>query len=392
MATTPAAGKELRVFDLGDFLLARHAAAEERVARAIEQANWRATAVRTLSWLCFAGGYVAAVLVVTQRASQGKATPGDVILAITLALPLVLLAANAGPYVSVLSQLSAAAGRLMWVADAASSATSTGGSRQMPERWNEGIRLSNVGFRYPGGSEQVLADVTLHLPPGTVLAVVGENGAGKSTLIKLLCGLYRPTEGAITFDGVDSAEYQGGEQWRSRICVGFQDFVNFEFLASESVGVGDLARRFEQLAVGAAAARGGADGVITTLPAGFSTQLGRSWTDGVELSAGHWQKVALSRGLMREEPLLVVLDEPTAALDPTAEHRLFQRVAETAYAARTTGTVTVLVSHRFSTVQFADQIVLFDAGRVSEVGTHQTLMARRGVYAELYEIQSRHYR
>jgi len=392
IATTPEAGKELRVFDLGDVLLSRHAAAEDRVRRVLNRAGLRSALIRSVSWLLFTGGYVAAVLVVTERAIDHRASAGDVVLVITLALPIVLLAGTAGPYLSVLSQLSAAAGRLSWIgAIAARSTAPAANSRPAPTRLAHGISLVDVSLTYPSATAPALQEITLDIPAGSVVALVGDNGAGKSTLVKLLCGLYHPTRGQILIDGVDARDIDN-EQWRARICAGFQDFVHFEFLARDSVGVGDVPRQLDARALDAAVTRGGAGDVITTLAQGLDTQLGRTWTDGAELSLGQWQKIALSRGLMRDKPLLVVLDEPTAALDPAAEEQLFRRFAETAQSARASGTITVLVSHRFSTVRFADLIAVVDDGRITELGSHQELIARSGTYAELFELQSRHYR
>jgi len=391
LCTTPDAGKELRIFDVGDDILERHAAAEARFSKALNRASWNAALVRSASWLVFAAGYVAAVLVVVQRAVDGQATAGDVVLVITLALPIVMLAGTAGPYLSVLSQLNAAAERLRWLSDLAAEASRPAPATSSPPTELLGsIRLEDVTFAYPGASTPTLTDVSLAIPAGSVLALVGENGAGKSTLVKLLCGLYEPTAGRIVVDGFDLRDIDH-EDWRSRICAGFQDFVHFELLAGDSIGVGDLPRRSQPEAIATAIQRAGSGDVLVRLADGLDTQLGRSWTDGAQLSTGQWQKIALSRGLMRDDPLVVVLDEPTAALDPSAEHQLFQRFAATVRAGRDNGAVTVLVSHRFSTVRFADLIAVVDEGRVTDVGSHDELMARGGTYAELYEIQMRNY-
>jgi ATP-binding cassette subfamily B protein len=220
---------------------------------------------------------------------------------------------------------------------------------------------------------------------------VGENGAGKSTLTKLLCRLYDPTEGHILVDDVDLATIDP-VSWRERLGGAFQDFFKFEFLASNSVGLGDLPRIDERPAVETAVERGGAADVIEKLTEGLDTQLGPSWHNGRDLSFGQWQKLAVARGFMRDGPLLCVLDEPTAALDAETEHTLFERFAEASRAAANDGRITVLVSHRFSTVRMADLIVVLDGSRVAEFGDHETLMAKRGLYAELYGIQAAGYR
>jgi ATP-binding cassette subfamily B protein len=225
-----------------------------------------------------------------------------------------------------------------------------------------------------------------------VIALVGENGAGKSTLVKLLADMYTPTMGRITIDGVDLAR-MSPDEWRARLAGAFQDFYRFEFLAQATVGVGDHPRIEERPAVERAVGRAGAVDVVDALAAGLDTQLGPTWDGGVDVSFGQWQKLALSRGFMREEPLLLVLDEPTAALDAETEHALFEQFAAAARdTAPGTGRITILVSHRFSTVRMADLIVVLDGARVVDVGTHDELMARGGQYADLYAIQAAAYR
>jgi ATP-binding cassette, subfamily B, bacterial len=262
-----------------------------------------------------------------------------------------------------------------------------------PERLVEGIRFEQVSFSYPGTTRRVLEDVDIELKPGSVVAIVGENGAGKSTLVKLLCRLYQPDEGRIWVDGVDLARIRADE-WRTRLAGAFQDFFRFEFRARYTVGVGDVPRLEDQPAVAKAVSRAGADDVVERLISGLETQLGSTWPDGVEVSFGQWQKLALARGFMRDHPLLIVLDEPTAALDAETEHALFERYAAVARGGLdgSGGSITILVSHRFSTVRMADVIVVLDGARVVETGTHEALMARGGQYAELYGIQAAAYR
>jgi len=257
-----------------------------------------------------------------------------------------------------------------------------------------GIELRDVTFRYPGaaGGRPVLDGVSLALPAGGVVALVGENGAGKTTLVKLLCRFYEPDGGAVLVDG-DDLRRVPLEAWRARTSATFQDFARFELLARETVGVGDLPRIDDRDAVAAALRRAAADDVVPALPRGLETQLGKAWPGGAELSGGQWQKLALGRGMMRPRPLLVVFDEPTAALDPQTEHALFERLAAASReGGRSAGTVTILVSHRFSTVRMADRIVVLDGGRIREQGAHAELMGRDGIYAELYRLQSRAYR
>jgi len=205
--------------------------------------------------------------------------------------------------------------------------------------------------------------------------------------VKLICRLYAPSSCRIEIDGTDVSEFPAVE-WRERLAGAFQDFFRFELRAHDTIGVGDLGRLDDRAVVQTAVGRAGADDVIDRLALGLDTQLGPTWDEGVEVSFGQWQKLALARGFMRDTPLVLVLDEPTAALDAETEHALFERYAATSRTAAANGRVTILVSHRFSTVRMADLIVVMDGSHVVEVGSHAELMARRGTYAELYEIQA----
>jgi ATP-binding cassette, subfamily B, bacterial len=238
----------------------------------------------------------------------------------------------------------------------------------------------------------VLSGVDLTIPAGSTVAFVGDNGAGKTTLVKLLARLYRPTAGRITVDGVDLSMLDV-EQWRARLSAGFQDFMRFEFVAGETVGVGDLTRVEDRPAAREALERARSGDVIGQLPSGLDTQLGTTFPDGIQPSGGQWQKLALGRAMMRSEPLVLLLDEPTASLDADAEHRLFeaQSAAAKALGART-GAITVLVSHRFSTTRTADLILVVQDGRVTQYGSHDQLIAAGGLYAELYSLQAEAYR
>jgi ATP-binding cassette subfamily B protein len=288
-----------------------------------------------------------------------------------------------------------AVGRYRWLADysaRARAALRPAEPAPVPARLTSGITFAGVGFTYPGTDAAVLRDVDLHLPAGATVAIVGENGAGKTTLAKLLMRFYEPTEGAILVDGVDIRRFEV-EAWRDRLSAGFQDFAKLQFLARESVGVGSLPHLDDVPAVVGALDRGAAGDLVARLPAGLETQLGREFDGGVDLSVGQWQKLALGRAMMRDDPLVLLLDEPTASLDAATEHALFERFAGQARrAAGRTGAVTLLVSHRFSTVRMADLILVVEDGRVVERGDHDALMAAGGRYAELYGLQARSYR
>jgi ATP-binding cassette subfamily B protein len=287
---------------------------------------------------------------------------------------------------------------LLWLEDYATSLgeSAAGQARPaatVPKRLRSGIRLEQVEFSYPGveSEEPTLGPLDLELPAGATVALVGENGAGKTTLVKLLAAMYRPSAGGISVDGVDLAALPT-EQWRGRLSAAFQDYERLQFMLAESVGLGDLPRIEDPEAVRGALARADAGALEQSLPDGLLTRVGTGFTGGRELSGGQWQRLALARGLMRQSPLMVVLDEPTASLDAPTESALFDRYQEAAKSlAAAQGTITLLVSHRFSTVRHADLIVVLDHGRILETGTHEQLIAARGTYAELFELQARAY-
>ena len=386
VATTAPAGKEVRVTRIGARLVAERRAAWERWYGPVARARGRSAVWHALAWALFGAAYVGAVVFV---ASVLAASPGDVLLVLAAGSR---LSAYIGGTVGEIGFLRGiwleGSRRLAWLEDYAAS-QSQGADAPVPERLGEGIRFEGVSFAYPGTERLVLDDVDLRLAPGSVVAIVGENGAGKTTLVKLLCRLYQPTRGRILVDEVELARMPV-DAWRSRLSGAFQDFFRFEFRLRETVGVGDLPRLDDGSAVTAAIDRAGASDVVQQLGAGLETQLGPTWPEGVELSFGQWQKLALARGFMRDGPLVLVLDEPTAALDAETEHALFER-----YAAAARGSddrITILVSHRFSTVRMADFIVVLHGSRVVESGTHEALMAKGGHYAELYRIQAAAYR
>ncbi|MET0660074.1 MAG: ABC transporter ATP-binding protein [Steroidobacteraceae bacterium] len=250
----------------------------------------------------------------------------------------------------------------------------------------EGVRFENVSFAYPGASEPVLVAVTLQIRPGESLALVGENGSGKTTLIKLLTRLYEPTSGRITLDGVALEDWDA-DALRERVGVIFQDFARYQLLVGENIGAGDVRHFAEEPRWHEAAEQGMAMPIIDDLPSGFQTQLGKWFKDGRELSGGQWQKIALSRAFMRTRADILVLDEPTAAMDAQAEATIFEHFRKL-----TRGRIAILISHRFSTVRMADRIVVLREGKVIEAGTHEELMALRGQYADLFELQAAGYR
>jgi ATP-binding cassette subfamily B protein len=388
MATTATPGKEVRVTGIGDRLIKERRLAWESGNRPIAAARWASAGWHTLAWAIFGAGYVGAIVFVSSRPG---APVGDVLLTLAAGSRLSFyVGATVGEIGFLRGIWMDAARRLAWLEDYAKS-SSAGADEQAPDRLAEGIRFEHVSFAYPGTDRIVLDDINLELPAGTVIAIVGENGAGKSTFVKLLAKMYEPTSGRILIDRTELARIPTAD-WRGRLAGAFQDFFRFELRARQTVGVGDLPRLDDEPAVVTAVTRAGADDVIVRLPAGLETQLGPTWPGGVEVSFGQWQKLALARGFMRDRPLVLVLDEPTGALDAETEHALFERYASVARGDDGVGRITILVSHRFSTVRMADLIVVLDGARVVEMGTHDTLMAQRGQYAQLYDIQAAAYR
>jgi ATP-binding cassette subfamily B protein len=394
VATTAPPGKEVRVTGIGARLVGERRAAWEHWYRPVAAARATSAMWHTISWTIFGMAYVAAVVVVSV-----SATAGNVILVLAAGSRLsAYIAGTVGEIGFLRGIWLDGSRRLAWLEDYTASLVQNADT-PVPERLTRGIRFEHVSFAYPGTDRPVLNDVNVELEAGSVVAIVGENGAGKTTLVKLLCRLYQPTSGRILVDALELARMPP-DQWRSRISGAFQDFFRFELRARQTVGVGDLPHLDDLPAVTAAVEHAGATNVVDQLVAGLETQLGPTWPDGVEISFGQWQKLALARAFMRESPLLLVLDEPTAALDAETEHALFQRYAAAARGRRPEGTrdlpangrITLLVSHRFSTVRMADFIVVVDGSRIVESGTHAALMANGGQYADLYSIQAAAYR
>ncbi|MCT2587057.1 ABC transporter ATP-binding protein [Actinophytocola gossypii] len=383
------AGMEIRVFGLADEIGRRCGRAWSDHRRPLHRAERRAGLLAAARDLGYAAGVVAAVAFVLWRVLGGHAPAGDVVLVIYLSQQ--VQTALLWPVLSIsgLGQTLRTAGRVRWLRDYAAAAAVRSGGLPAPERLTGGIVFDDVSFRYPGSDSWVLRHVSLTIPAGSVLALVGENGAGKTTVVKLLAGMYRPTEGRILVDGVDLADLDP-TSWRRRLSAAFQDFARFEFTAGRTVGVGDLPHLDDDREVARAVDRAGATDLVRALPRGAATQLGASW-DGVDLSTGQWQKLALGRALMRAEPLVLFLDEPTASLDAATEHGLFERYAAATSAGAARGLVTVLVSHRFSTVRAADQIVVLGDQRVLECGGHDELMAAGDHYAAMYATQADSY-
>ncbi|MFY9989238.1 MAG: ABC transporter ATP-binding protein [Chthoniobacterales bacterium] len=388
IATTSPPGKEVRVTGIEERLLKDRRTAWEHWYRPVAAARWGSGMWHAAAWTVFGVAYFGGVVFV---ASVIRAPASSVLLVLAAGAR---LSAYVGAVVGEIGFLRGfwmdGSRRLAWLEDYGASVAASG-DLAVPTTLSRGIRVEHMSFAYPGTSRLVLDDVSVTLPAGAVVALVGENGAGKTTLVKLLAKMYEPSSGSIFVDGVSLSRLPA-DQWRTCLSGAFQDFFRFEFRAQHTVGLGDVPRLDDQEAAVVAVDRAGAGDVVARLTSGLGTQLGPTWPGGVDLSFGQWQKLALARGFMRDEPLLLILDEPTAALDAETEHALFERYAAAARDTKESGRITILVSHRFSTVRMADLIVVLDGARLVEVGTHDDLMAKHGQYAELYGIQAAAYR
>jgi ATP-binding cassette subfamily B protein len=375
--------KEVKLFGLGRRLLVRYREIFERLYRedralTIRRDSW-GLALGLLGTTVFYGAYAWVAL----EAVAGRITLGQ------MTLYLMLFRQGQSAVSAALSSIGGMYEDRLYLSTLyefleTPSPPLRRGATQGPDP-TDGLRFESVGFCYPGSQQPALRDVTLHLKPGSSLALVGANGAGKTTLIKLLAGLYVPTEGRILLDGLD-LQHWDEEVLRRRIAVIFQDFVRYQFLVGENIGAGDDAAFTEEARWREAAQKGSAADFIEALPQGYGTQLGKWFKEGRELSGGQWQRVALSRAFMRNTADILVLDEPTSAMDAEAEAEIFARFRELA-----TGKMVILISHRFSTVRQAAHIAVIDQGRITEFGDHATLMAQNGLYARLFSLQAAGY-
>lgn len=383
--TTDEYAKEIKLFTLGDHFIRRYEGVSDEYYRATRglllKRYWAGFAWGALTVLVSSGTFLyVAVLAVRGAISLGQLTiftgaATQVQGAFQGILGGLQGIYENGLYLSTLDELLARAPRI------------AAQERPAPVRrpFRRGIEFRRVGYRYPGREEPALDDVSFTIEPGETVALVGRNGAGKSTIVKLLGRLYDPDEGQILIDGRDVRDYDPAEL-RREFGVMFQDYAAYQLSVGENIGVGNVDRYADGAAIASAADRAGADGVVQKLPEGYETTLGKWFEGGHQLSGGEWQKVALARAFMRDAQILI-LDEPTAALDAKAEHDLFARLRTL-----TRGKMALYISHRFSTVRMADRILVLEGGRLVEQGTHDKLMALGGRYADLFELQAASYR
>jgi ATP-binding cassette subfamily B protein len=385
LLTEDSAAKEIKLFNLGEKLLARYVTLFAKFFEEDKTLAVRRAAVGFSLGLIATMGFYGSYAWIVWRTVQGTISLGD------MTLYLAIFRQGQSTFQSILSAVGNIYENNLFMAnyfeflDIKPQMSVAAPAKKLPVSMARGIEFRRVGFRYPDSEEWVLRDVDLSIRPGEKIALVGHNGAGKTTLIKLLSRLYDPTEGVILFDGIDIRDLDPLEL-RQRIGVIFQDFVRYHLPASENIGFGQIEASDQMDQIIASARKSGAHAMIENLPEGYQTMLGRWFHGGHELSLGQWQRIALARAFMRDAEILV-LDEPTASLDAQTEYEIFRHFQEL-----TEGKMAILISHRFSTVRMADRIVVIEGGRIAEIGSHQELLRREGVYAQLFGMQAEGYR
>jgi ATP-binding cassette, subfamily B, bacterial len=377
--------KEVKIFGLGNYLVERSRLLFERYYDVNKRLAVRRALSGSLLNLLPTGGYYGAYAFIIYRTISGALTIGD------LTFVAGAFSRSRALIENLFSSLNNIAEQALYIKDlfdffeVQPGIDSRPNALPAPRPIRFGFEFRNVSFAYPGSDRQVLSNINFRLDAGEKIALIGENGAGKTTLVKLLARLYDPTAGQILLDGIDLRDYDV-EDLRREVGVIFQDYMKYDMLAKENIGLGRIEKLGDDLRIGDSARKSLADTVINPLPLGFEQMLGRRFENGVDLSAGQWQKIALARAYMRDAQVLI-LDEPTASLDARAEYEVFQRFADL-----TAGKMAVLISHRFSTVRMANRILVLEDGRISEQGSHHQLVALGVRYAELFELQAAGYR
>ena len=385
LLTEDSAAKEIKLFNLGDKLLERYTKLFAKFFAEDRSLAVRRAAVGFSLGLIATMGFYGSYAWIVWRTVQGTISLGDMTLYLTI------FRQGQSTFQSILAAVGNIYESNLFMAnyfeflDIKPQMRVAAPPKKLPTVITAGIEFRGIGFRYPESEEWVLRDVDLMIRPGEKIALVGHNGAGKTTLIKLLSRLYDPTEGVILFDGIDLRDVDPHEL-RQKIGVIFQDFVRYHLPASENIGFGQIEAADRMDRIVESARKSGAHAMIENLPEGYETMLGRWFHGGHELSLGQWQRIALARAFMRDAEILV-LDEPTASLDAQTEYEIFRHFQEL-----TEGKMAILISHRFSTVRMADRIVVIENGRIAEMGSHEELLRREGIYARLFGMQAEGYR
>jgi len=385
LLTEDSAAKEIKLFNLGETLLKRCMTLFEKFFQEDKSLAVRRSVVGFSLGLVATAGFYGSYAWIVWHTVQGNISLGD------MTLYLSIFRQGQSTFQSILASVGSIYENNLFMVnyfdflDLKPQMNLNGQGQKLPAALRHGIEFRNVGFRYPESEEWALRGVDLSIRPGEKIALVGHNGAGKTTVIKLLSRLYDPTEGAILIDGIDIRELDPLEL-RQKIGVIFQDFVRYHLPVSENIGFGQIETVHHMDKIVDSARKSGAHAIIENLPEGYQTMLGRWFHGGHELSIGQWQRIALARAFMRDAEILV-LDEPTASLDAQTEYEIFRHFQEL-----TEGKMAILISHRFSTVRMADRIVVIEGGRIAEIGSHQELLHREGIYARLFGMQAEGYR
>jgi ABC-type multidrug transport system fused ATPase/permease subunit len=381
----PPAAKEIRVFGLRQWLGDRFDAEWAAAMRQFREQRAGGRAFLLVSALGIVLGLGGAFVTLARATALGRIRPGEFAMYVTAVFGVASMRQFSIHNVKI--RYGSAVVPTVFSLEQATARTSGPGRKLEPRIPSVGVRFERVSFRYPGQDVDVYSDLDLEIPAGRSIAIVGANGAGKTTLVKLLAGLHRPTAGRILVDGDDLAEIEPAE-WQRRIGAVFQDFVRYELSAADNVGFGAIERAGDRAALSEAANEAGAAEIINSLPDGWDTVLSRQYMGGTDLSGGQWQRLALARALFaaRAGARILILDEPTAALDVRAEATFYDRFLDI-----TRGLTTILISHRFSTVRLADHIVVIEAGKVKEAGSHEDLLAADGDYARMFRLQASHF-
>lgn len=385
LSTAPASAKDMRTLQLEQYVLDRFDQLTQHVQKDRFSSILKGDLLYWLGQSVFSLGLVGAAVLMVLRAISGQVSAGEVLMTLTL-LQRVTTDVESGmeafAWFARLRNFSKRYFQLMDHLTAQFPSSEKIDETSLPA--TEGISIEGLTFGYPNSSDKAVSNVNLVLPKGKVVALVGENGAGKSTLVKLLCGFYEPENGSVTIGGFPLSRFDV-RLWRTNLTAVFQDSFRFEFLLHESVGIGNLARAGDTRFIAGALEAAGAEKLYERLPRGLATQLGARFGEGVDLSTGQWQQVALARALMRDQPILFILDEPTSNLDPLAERSFMERIVRAARdMAADAAACVLLISHRPSTIRTADLIGLIENGRLVQLGSHEELIQKEGSYAQLF--------